>query len=360
MTNTQTIKVGIIGTSFARAAYLPALRTIPDVDVVAVSSGKLANAQAVAAEFNIPHAYDEWRTMLDAHPFDLVGVVTPPVYHAEMVLKAVANGAHVICEKPTAMNADEARQMLEAAQAAGRVHMMGHELRFNLNRRKIKALIDSGAIGQVRHANVTNITPTWGNPASRPKGDWWSDAAMGGGRLGANGSHQFDLLRFWLGEIGALTGQVATMVPARTDKSTGEAWVATADDQVSFTCEMQNGAIASVFLSGVARHNMSNQVYIFGSEGTIKLTDADEKLWLARVDEDFKDVSEADPNASLPGIGKGIWNVSFVALMHEAIAAIREGRGVRWGATFWDGVQNQIAMDAVRQAWAERRWVTLG
>lgn len=356
----MTIRVAIIGTSFARAAYLPALRTIEDVEVVAVSSSKLTNAQAVATDFNIPHAYDDWRAMLDEHQVDLVGIVTPPIYHAEMTLKAIEHGAHVICEKPTAMNVDEARAMYTAAETPRRVHMMGHELRYNPNRRKIKQLIEDGYIGQVRHINMVNITPTWGNPASRPAGDWWSDAAMGGGRLGANGSHQFDLLRYWLGEIGALTGQVATMVPNRTDKTTGEAWVATADDQVSFTCEMKSGAIASVFLSGVARHNMSNHVQIFGSEGTIKLADSDEKLWVARVDEEFQDMSEVDPNASLPGIGKGIWNVSFVSLMKEATDAIRERRtNVAIGATFWDGLQNQIAMDAVRTAWAERRWVTL-
>lgn len=355
----MTIRVGVIGTSFARQGYLPALRTVPDAEVVAIASGRLANARAAAAEFNIPNAYDDWQKMLDSHEFDLVCVVTPTLYHAPMTLKALEHGAHVICEKPTAMNADEARQMYEAAEKPGRVHLMGHELRFNPNRRKIKRLIDEGYIGQVRHINVVNITPSWGNPASRAKGDWWSDAAMGGGRLGANGSHQIDLLRFWLGEIGALTGQIATMVPNRIDKTTGEPWTATGDDQFSFTAEMKNGALASIFVSSVARHNMSNQVQIFGSEGTIRLADSDEKLLVARADGDFEDMSEQDPNAALPGVLKGIWNVSFVSLIHEATAAIREKRRTRQGSTFWDGLQNQIAMDAVRRSWAERRWVTL-
>jgi predicted dehydrogenase len=353
------IRVGLIGSSFAKAAYLPALNTVPDVEVVAISSGKLANAQAVAAEFAIPHAYDDWQRMLGEHSFDLVGVVTPPVYHAEMIGRALDNGAHVICEKPTAMNATEARHMLDRAQQLGRVHMMGHELRFNPNRRLIKRLIDDGAIGTVRHVNITNISPTWGNPASRAKDDWWSLAHMGGGRLGANGSHQIDLLRWWLGEIGSLSGQIAVMVPNRVDKTTGEAWVATADDQVSFTAEMQSGALASVFLSGVARHSLSNSVHIFGSEGTIKLVDSEEKVWLARTGEDFQDLSQPDPNAGLPGIGAGIWNVSFVALMQHAIASIRANAQPTEGATFHDGWRNQVAMDAVRASWAERRWVTL-
>jgi predicted dehydrogenase len=257
------------------------------------------------------------------------------------------------------MNGDEARAMFERAEALGRVHAIGHELRFNPNRRSIRGLIAEGAIGDVRHINIVNISPTWGDPASRPAGDWWSLAEMGGGRLGANGSHQIDLLRYWLGDIGAITGQVATMVPQRVDKATGEPWTATADDQVSFTAEMKNGALASVFLSGVARHNMGNHTQIFGSEGTIRLADADEKLLVARAGEDYVDMSETDSNASLPGIGKGIWNVSVVAMMQEIASAIRETRPLQTAATFADGLATQRAMDAIRQSSAERRWVAL-
>lgn len=355
----MTIRAALIGASFAKAAYLPALATIDDVDVVAIASARLESAQSVARAFNIPASYDDWRVMLDKHPVDLVGIATPVVHHAPMALAALDAGAHVICEKPMAMDSEEARQMLEKAEALRRVHMIGHELRFNPNRHKIKDLIQNGAIGDVRHVNIVNITATWGDPASRPAGDWWSLAEMGGGRLGANGSHQIDLLRFWLGDLGAISGQVATMVPNRMDKNTGEPWTATADDQVSFTAEMQNGAIASVFLSGAARHNLGNHVHIFGSEGTIILSNDDEKLLVARAGEAFQDMSESDPNATHPGIGKGIWNVSFVGLIQEATAAIREHRQPHAGATFADGLKCQQAMDAVKQSWAERRWIAL-
>lgn len=355
----MTIRAAVIGASFARAAYLPALASIPDVELVAVASARLESAQSTAKAFNVPHAYDDWRTMLEKHSLDLVGIAAPTIHHAPMTLAALDSGAHVICEKPMAMNSDEARQMLEKAESLGRVHILGHELRFNPNRRKIRQLIPDGYIGQVRHVNVVNISATWGDPASRPAGDWWSLDEMGGGRLGANGSHQIDLLRFWLGDIGTITGQMTTMVPNRLDKVSGEAWVATGDDQISFTAEMQNGALASVFLSGVARHNIGNHVQIFGSEGTIKLSDSEEKLWVAHAGEDFQDMSETDPNASLPGIGKGIWNVSFVGLIQEVTSAIREQRPLRQGATFADGLKCQQAMDAIRQSSKERRWITL-
>lgn len=353
----MTIRAAVIGSGFAREAYLPALKTIPDVELVAVAS--TVNARETAAAFGIPHAYEDWRLMLERHTLDLVGIATPPALHAPMTLAALEAGAHVVCEKPMAMNSDEARQMLEKAQALGRVHLVGHELRFNPNRRKIARLIAEGAIGTVRHLNIVNITTAWGDPASRPAGDWWSNAAMGGGRLGANGSHQIDLLRFWLGEIGAISGQLFTMVPDRVDKTTGARWTATADDVVSFSAELRSGAFATVFLSGVARHPIGNHVQIFGSEGTILLSDGEERLKVARVGEDYQDLSEDDPNATLPGIGKGIWNVSVVGLMQEVTAAIREGRPTRAGATFADGLKCQQAMDAVRRSSAERRWIAL-
>ncbi|MBA3867870.1 MAG: Gfo/Idh/MocA family oxidoreductase [Anaerolineae bacterium] len=355
----MTIRAAVIGASFAKEAYLPALATIPDVELVAISSARLESAKAVADKFNIPNAYDNWKVMLEKHQVDLVGIATPTIYHAPMVLAALEAGAHVICEKPMAMNSNESLLMLEKATALNRVHMIGHELRFNPNRRKIHQLIKDGVIGQIRHANVSVIGSSWGNPASQAADSWLAKVEMGGGRLGANGSHQLDLLRFWLGDINAVSGQVVTMVPDRTDKNNGAAFVATADDLTTFTAEMKSGAIAQVFISTVARNNMGNHVQIFGSEGTIKLTEGEEKLWLAKAGEDFVDVSESDPNANLPGIGKGIWNISFVALIQETTNAIREGRGVTWGATFADGFKTQQAMDAIRLSSQERRWVDL-
>lgn len=355
----QTIKAAVIGASFAKAAYLPALKTIGDVEIVAVASARLDSAKATADSFGVPNAYDDWRAMLDKHPVDFVGIATPTIHHAPMTLAALDCGAHVLCEKPMAMNADEARQMLDRAEAQKRVHAIGHELRFNPNRRKIRDLIAAGVIGQVRHVNIVNISGTWGDPASRPAGDWWSLDEMGGGRLGANGSHQIDLLRFWLGEIGAVSGQLATMVADRIDKQTRQPWTATADDQVSFTAEMQNGALASVFISSAARHTIGNQTQIFGGEGTIKLADADEKLLVARAGEDFQDMSESDPNTNLPGVGKGIWNVSVVGMMREIIAAIREARAPRDAATFADGLQTQKVMDTIRRSSGERRWINV-
>ncbi len=217
------MRVGIIGASFAKAAYLPALRHVPGAEVVAIASARRASAEAVAEAWGVPHAYDDWQEMLAGHTFDLVLHRHPHRAARAADVQRLAAGAHVLCEKPTAMHAGEAAAMLDAAEAAGCVHMIDHELRFNPNRARIAALIADGALGDIRHVVITNIGHGWNDPASRPKDDWWSLADHGGGRLGANGSHQVDLLRWWLGEVAWVTGAAPVVVPDRRDKATRRA-----------------------------------------------------------------------------------------------------------------------------------------
>ena len=353
------VRVAVIGASFARAAYLPALATIENVETVAVASAQLARAQSAAEDFGVPHAYADWRTMLTKVAPDLVCIATPTVLHAPMALAALEAGAHVLCEKPTSMNAAEAKAMWNAAEAAGKLHMIDHELRFNPNRKAIKRLIDDGELGEIRHVNISNISNSWGDPGSRPADDWWSLKEQGGGRLGANGSHQVDLLRWWFGEISSVSGLTQTLVAERVDKHDGRPWTATADDTVQFSVQFTTGATAHVFLSGVARHGQDNTTQIFGSEGTILLNNSDERLMFARAGAAFEDISERDPNAELNGIGPGIWNTSVVALLNELVSAITDGRPVMEGATFADGWRNQSVLDAVHQSTRERRWIDL-
>jgi predicted dehydrogenase len=353
------INVGIIGASFARDAYLPAFAHVQGTQVVALASGRMESAKATAEPYGITAIYDDWEKMLTEHKLDLVCIATPTVMHAPMALAAIAKGAHVLCEKPTAMNAGEARQMLDAARKANRLHMIDHELRFNPTRMRIAELIHGGDLGEIRHVNITNIGGSWADPTSRPKGDWWSDAAMGGGRMGANGSHQVDMLRWWLGEPASVIGQALTIVSDRVCKNTGEAWTATSDDLSHMTLTMRSGALAQVFMSGVAAANMGNETQIFGSKGSITLSNGDEKLYFAKGGESFKDISVEDPNASLPGLNKGIWNVSVTGALQELCGAISDDRDLKQGASFVDGLRNQMVVDAVFASTRSRKWEDL-
>ncbi|MDE1161492.1 MAG: Gfo/Idh/MocA family oxidoreductase [Acidobacteriaceae bacterium] len=353
------MRVGIIGASFAKAAFLPAFRHVAGAEVVALASSRLESAEAAAKPFGVKHVYADWQLMLQEQSLDLVCIATPTVMHAPMVFAALEAGAHVLSEKPTAMDAQEAAAMLQMAEKLGRVHMIDHELRFNAKRKKLRELLQAGAIGTVRHVVVHNVGGSWADPKSRPAGDWWSLAKMGGGRLGANGSHQVDLLRWWLGEITAVSGTVKTMVPDRIDPRTGASWTATADDLVQFSAEFASGTLANVLISTIARHGAANETTFYGSEGTITLSNDTEKLMMGAVGEPLQEIEVANPYDGLEGVNAGIWNQSVVGAVQELCAAISEKRALREGATFRDGLQNQRVLDAIRDSEAQRQWVAV-
>jgi predicted dehydrogenase len=353
----MTVRVGIIGSGFARAAYLPALRHVPGARVVAIASARLERARAAAHAFDVPHASDDWRALLRDHELDLVCIATPPDLHAPMTLAALDAGAHVLCEKPTAMSATEAEAMRARAAERGRIGLIGHELRFDPNRRRVAAWVAAGEIGEVLHAHVTHATPGWAARDGRRRGDWKALAARGGGLLGAHGSHQVDLLRWWFGPVVATFARLETLTPDRVDPDTGMPWTATADDFVHLLTGHDRCRHADVRLSAVAPVAHENATVVHGREGTLLLRHDDETLHVARAGGAFADVTLRDPHADLPGIGPGVWNVATVGLLRELCAAIRERRAPSAGATFEDGWRNQRVLDAAREAHAERRWV---
>lgn len=353
------MRIAIIGASFARLAYLPALRHVDGAEVVAIASARLDSARSAAAEFNVPNAFDDWRAMLDNCRPDAVLIASPTDTHADMVLAALDAGAHVLCEKPTAMNAGEAAAMLDRAQSLGRTHMLGHELRFNPNRRRMAELIADGTLGEVRHVEIANIGSAWNDPASRPIGDWWSLAERGGGRLGANGSHQVDLARWWLGPVASVGATVRTFVADRVDPKTGTRWTATADDFVDMTLSMRSGAVVHIVMSAVAAGNFGNSTRVFGSKASLVLSNEDEKLYLIDAGGTPRDVSVADANDGLAGLRPGIWTVSQVAALRAFVSAAVARSLPDEGATFHDGLANQQVLDASLSASRERRVVDL-
>lgn len=108
----EKIRVGIIGTGFAKTVQIPAFEKIADAKVVSVSSAHLENAEKTAREFNIAHYTSDWRETVERADIDLICITTPPVFHKEMTIFALENNKNVLCEKPMAMNAVEAREML--------------------------------------------------------------------------------------------------------------------------------------------------------------------------------------------------------------------------------------------------------
>src|SRR5262249_29296908 len=156
-------------------------------------------------------------------------------------LAAVAAGAHVLCEKPTALNRWQAIAMRDAALAAGRIAGINHEFRFFPARVLALDLVRRGAIGRPRRGESLGRYPIWWRPDARPM-PWLADAAGGGGVLGALGSHHTDCLRTFFGE------PVAALASVRTDQPRRGAETASADDACTIHYEFAGGATAIIDL----------------------------------------------------------------------------------------------------------------
>src|SRR5437763_8359801 len=123
----EIIRIGIIGAGFARTTQIPAFKNFDGARIVAIASAHREHAEEVAREFDIPHVENDWRGVMNRDDVDLVSIATPVVTHCEMTLAALDRGKHVLCEKPMAMNAEEARRMKERAQEARALALIEHE-----------------------------------------------------------------------------------------------------------------------------------------------------------------------------------------------------------------------------------------
>ena len=149
------MRVGVIGCGIvADASHLPGYRKVPGVQVAAVCDTDLAKAEQLAADFGVAHAYLDYREMLARERLDIVSVATPPSVHAEATIASLGSGAHVLCEKPMAMNPAEAEAMIAAAQRADRLLTVGQNFRCWEGSRLLKSRIERGELGHIYYARV--------------------------------------------------------------------------------------------------------------------------------------------------------------------------------------------------------------
>lgn len=187
----------ILGTGrFAAGRAAPALNKAHGCRAVAVISRDHARAEAFAAEYGIPRAYDDLRAALADPGVDAVWVATPHARHHADVLAAARAGRHVLCEKPLATTVQDARAMLAACRQAGVALGTGYHLRHHPLHVEIRRLLASGRAGTVVAADAEwSLSP---RPDSDSAGWRWDPDASGGGIVTGTGIHALDLLRFVL------------------------------------------------------------------------------------------------------------------------------------------------------------------
>jgi len=361
---TRNIGIGVIGSGFGRSTQIPAFAHTPGAEVVAVVSRSLARAYGAAKDFDVRRAFDpsDVDRFLALDDLDLVCVSSPPDTHRDYSLRALAAGKHVLCEKPTAMNAGEAREMAEAARGSRRLALLDHELRFDPTRRRLRDLVREGYLGRLLHVSVS-VESEFRLDAGRAW-SWWSDEARGGGVLGAIGSHVVDAVRYTFGEVRRGRGQVRTMIAERPDAEGGAVRRVTADDHAAFWLELEDGALVTCTLSAVSRTPVPGWTMgAHGTEGSL-LLGADGRLSGRRGGEKaFADLSAPAPafDAAALGMPDTMWSKAFVIYAAEIVKTLAAGRvELADAATFEDGLRSQEVLDALRESSRRDAWVECG
>jgi predicted dehydrogenase len=336
--------IGIVGTGWGARVQVPLFREA-GLDVVAIAGFHRNKTGKFADELGL-RAFDDWRELVKSADIDLVSIVTPPSEHREMTLAALEHGKHVLCEKPTAMNAREAEELRDAAgQRPSQIALIDHELRFLPSWREARARI--AEIGAVRHAEVRYTSPSRGDRSRA--WNWWSDADRGGGIWGAVGSHFVDALRYFGMEIEAAQAMIRTIIDRRPfGEITREV---TADDFASVHLRLRGGSIAVMNFSAVTSGpDETSMLTIYGERGAMRFV-GEEVLW--SLDGKPFTTMSGEPLAQRPGNSPGgAFGTGTLHLGRALRAALDDGdrNALAPGATFGDGLAQQRVLDAARRS----------
>ena len=352
--------VGVVGLGFGRA-HIPAFQA-NGCDVIAVCQRDEAAARKIAEAHGVKGVFARWEDLIERARPEIVVIATPPHNHLAIAEAAFARGAHVLCEKPITLTADEGKRMLAAAQRAGRVAMTGFNWRFPAAMQTLNALVTEGAIGRPFHVNVRWLGSRWA--AEGAAATWRMDRAQAGhGVLGDNGVHVVDLVRWSFGEFKRVTATLGIPYPQRS--APGVSRPSDAEDWALVLGELTNGAHVS-FTSSRAAHGVNEQTLeAYGSAGAVQYRLGREapswwagKLRLSRGG-DFEPVAPRVPVPAVESreafeqIGRGM----IAPLVARFLEAIRTGATP--SPSLADGLRAQVVLDAVAAAAARGAWVDI-
>lgn len=344
-------RIGIIGTGWGTRVQVPMFREA-GLEVVAISGFHRNKTRETASELGLT-AYDDWRELASAADVDLVTIVTPPSEHREMAVAALEAGKHVICEKPTAMNALEAEHLVAVSKRRPeQIALIDHELRFLPSWREARERI--GSLGGVRYAEVRYASPSRGD--RNRAWNWWSDASRGGGIWGAVGSHFIDALRYFGMEVEAAQALMRTTIETRPFGD-GMREV-TSDDFASVDLRLRGGAVAVMTFSAVSSGpDETSMLTIYCERGAMRFIC--EEVFLSEGGSPFA-VMAGERMANRPGNSPGgAFGSGTLHLGRALRAALDDGdrAALSPAATFEDGLMQQRVLDAARKSAENGGWI---
>jgi predicted dehydrogenase len=352
----------VVGTGFGVLTHLRALRAA-GFEVLALVGRDPEKARDRARRFDVPHGLTGIDEALSLPGVDAVAVVTPPHAHCELVLAALAAGKHVLCEKPFARDAGEGRRMLEAAERAGVVHLLGTEFRWATAQALATRAVRQGVIGEPRLATFVFQMPALADPTAEVPA-WWGRREEGGGWLGAYASHVIDHVRVMLGEFEGVSASLSR-VSKRPD------W--TAEDSYSVHFRTRSGVAGILQSSAAAYGPFLVSTRVVGAEGTLWIEGERVRVADARgqrpldTPEDLRLPPPDPPPRELLKTAydmlhsMGIDLPPYVRLyetMRDRILGRQTASDPEAG-TFVDGLAGQQVLDAIRRSSSEGGWVRI-
>jgi len=254
MTTTKfaIIGAGAISQAYAQAFQAISFQTYNEAEVVGVADIRKPVADSLAEVLNCP-SFDSYKALSDACELDAVVICTPPASHPEICHYFIERGVHVLCEKPFAVNVKEALGVVDAAKEKGITITMASKFRYVDDVIKAKQIVDSGILGDI--VLFENAFTARVEMANR----WNSDPSLsGGGVLIDNGTHSFDIARYFLGPL----AEVEVMEGKRSQGLDVE-------ETVRIFIRSQRGVIGNIDLSWSINKQLPSYLSIYGSRGTV-------------------------------------------------------------------------------------------
>ena len=273
------LRIGLIGSGFMGRAHAYAFRAAPSVfdlplypELELLSDVDEETARNAAASLGFHRSTGDWRNLVTDPSVDLVDITTPNRFHLEMAMAAIAEGKPVYCEKPLAPSAGEALALVEAAEAAGVVTMVGFNYLKNPMTRLAREIIQSGEIGEIIGYRGCHFEDYMLAPVE-PE-NWRLDPSGGDGVIGDLMSHAISTARYLVGGIAEIMADRDSIRRSFDEEQGGAGSLPAAKvaDQVRALVRFESGCTGTLEASWVAAGRKMNHVFeVTGTRGAIIL-----------------------------------------------------------------------------------------
>jgi predicted dehydrogenase len=366
------IGVAIVGTGFGQKVHLPGFQTHHRTEVVAVYHRNLDKARAIASTHNIPYACSSIEDAVAIPEVAGVSISTPPFLHFEMAKTVLRSGKHLLLEKPTALTANEARELYylanphsQTATSRGNsrsIAAMDFEFRFIPAWQMLAELLAAEYVGEKRLIKIDWLVSSRAD-ATRPW-NWYSQKDLGGGVLGATGSHVFDYINWLFGPVQRLSAQLITGITARPDPNDADKLKPVdADDSCTLMLELAGDIPCQVCLSSVTYQGRGHWVEIYGSKGTLVLGSDNQqdyvhgfRLWGSQGGQPLVEI-KIPQRLEFPQVYPDGRIAPFIRVVDKWVEAIDAGKSVT--PSLREGVYSQLLMDLTRESNATGTWVNI-